>query len=79
MWTSARRGDGYGAFQVESKRQISAHRYSYQLHHGEIPAGMVVMHSCDQPLCVNPSHLSIGTTADNARDAFRKGRRSNKR
>jgi hypothetical protein len=75
LWTASRRGDGYGAFQVESQRQISAHRYSYLLNHGPIPEGMVVMHSCDQPLCVNPDHLSLGTNLANQRDAARKGRK----
>jgi hypothetical protein len=75
LWTAGRRGDGYGAFQAESNRQVGAHRFSYELHHGEIPVGMVVMHSCDTPLCVNPDHLSVGTSADNAADSARKARR----
>lgn len=75
LWKAGRRGDGYGAFQVESKKQVSAHRYSYALHHGEIPKGMVVMHSCDQPLCVNPAHLKLGTNRENAVDSARKARR----
>ena len=74
LWRGARRGDGYGAFQV-GYRQIAAHRYSYELHHGAIPEDMVVMHVCDVPLCVNPEHLRLGTQADNQRDSALKGRR----
>lgn|SRR3990167_850289 len=52
----------------------SAHRLSYRLFKGEVPKGMVVMHSCDTPPCVNPEHLSIGTQAANMADKMRKGR-----
>ena len=47
------------------------------LHHGErrIPPGMVVMHTCDRPLCVNPAHLELGSNRDNAADSARKARR----
>jgi HNH endonuclease len=50
------------------------HRCSYFLFKGDIPKGMIVMHGCDNPLCVNPSHLSVGTTKDNQHDSRNKGR-----
>jgi hypothetical protein len=76
IWTSAFTTRGYGFFWVGgAKRNKYAHRLSWEMANGcVVPAGMTVMHACDNPACVNPSHLSIGTTQDNASDCKAKRR-----
>lgn len=69
----------YGSWHWPRNWEISppktgAHRASFLMFKGEIPAGYDVMHSCDRPLCVNPRHLTAGTRADNMQDCVRKGR-----
>lgn len=66
---------GYGIFK-SSNKTCQAHRYSYELFLGDIPEGMIVMHKCDNPLCVNPDHLKLGTQRDNIMDCVHKGRNS---
>lgn len=72
-WVRYKDADGYGKF-TYNKRQRPAHRIMYQLEKGEIPDGMLVCHSCDNPSCVNPNHLWLGTVKDNSEDMVKKGR-----
>lgn len=66
---------GYGRFSPDSSRLVAAHRWSYEHATGEtIPEGMLILHSCDNPPCVNPAHLRVGTSADNAADREARGR-----
>jgi hypothetical protein len=67
-----RTGRGYGAFY--SGKNGTAHRFSWELHFGPIPPGLFVCHKCDTPPCVNPEHLFLGTSSDNSRDMWTKGR-----
>ena len=77
-WTASKRYKGYGAFcyyrDDGTLVQGRAHRYSWEIHNGDIPDGMFVLHSCDNPACVNPDHLFLGTNQDNVDDMMRKGR-----
>ncbi len=69
-------GQRYGSFGISEGKSVNyrAHRFAWMLCNGRIPEGMVIMHSCDVPLCVNPAHLKLGTQADNVADRDIKGR-----
>ena len=73
-WTGARTSFGHGVIGLPGKRTGRAHRVSWEMHNGPIPKGMFVLHHCDNPRCVRPDHLFLGTAADNHRDCVSKGR-----
>lgn len=73
-WTAAKIPDGYGVFGVDGISRC-AHRISWEFFHGQIPHSLYVLHRCDNPPCVNPSHLFIGSQKDNVSDCTSKGRR----
>lgn len=78
LWTGSKRNKGYGAFVWADDEgrviQGRAHRFSYQIMVGPIPAKLFVLHRCDNPACVNPDHLFVGTNQDNVSDMMQKGR-----
>lgn len=76
IWVGPRDGKDYGKIHAtgRSGKQWKAHRLSYELHKGQIPAGMEVCHSCDNPSCVNPDHLWLGTHKQNMADCSAKKR-----
>ena len=71
-WTGYRSPKGYGKFVFDGGSL--AHRFSYLLYKGGIPEGMQVCHTCDNPSCVSPDHLWLGTNRENQMDCIKKGR-----
>lgn len=79
VWKGTSTKGGYGQFSVPDRakgRNVLrlAHRISYEMANGPIPSGLDALHTCDNPPCVRPDHLFLGTDSDNQRDAVRKGR-----
>ncbi len=74
-WLAGRNRRGYGKFKMRRKTR-PAHRVAYEMHIGPIPDGILVCHRCDNPGCVNPAHLFLGTAQDNMSDKVAKNRQS---
>ena len=75
-WIAGKGGRGYGNFWYTGKT-VNAHRFSYVLTYGEFDQSLQVCHTCDNPGCVNPEHLWLGTPKDNMQDKMKKGRHVN--
>lgn len=73
-WQAGRDEDGYGQFGPTHGHCLRAPKFAYQQFVGDVPDGLIVMHTCDNPPCVRPDHLRLGTYAENTADMFRKGR-----
>jgi hypothetical protein len=76
-WTGHRIKWGYGSFRVGNSVK-KAHRVAYEIHVAPIPHGMLVLHSCDNPACCNPNHLSLGTHIQNMAQMIERGRKRNR-
>lgn len=78
QWTGSTDTNGYGQLRIpgprSSHKKVRTSRYSWVLHYGPIPNGMLVLHTCDNRRCVRPDHLWLGTQADNMADMSNKGR-----
>jgi len=72
-WTAATSNKGYGQFGV-NKIAKSTHRISYIIHKGEIPGGLMICHTCNNPPCINPNHVYAGTSSDNMKQSVREMR-----
>ena len=81
LWNSGKNVKGYGVMQATPEKgqkrgkTLLAHRISYEIHHGKLEQGDCVLHSCDNPSCVNPAHLRKGTQSENIKEAILKGRK----
>lgn len=75
-WQKSCTRRGYGQISIGHQRQAYAHRVSYFMFNGPISEGLVVRHKCDNPKCVNPEHLELGTQVDNMQDCKERGRMS---
>jgi len=73
-WCGPTNTFGYGRMTYQGRLQV-AHRLSWIAFNGPIPDGLSVLHKCDNPSCINPEHLWLGTYSDNIKDAYQKGRR----
>lgn len=74
LWRGAIGRHGYGNLGSGTGRTLRAHRFSYELAHGAIPNGLVICHRCDEPRCVNPTHLFAASQSSNLQDMANKGR-----
>ena len=72
-WQGRKTTKGYGYFTIGRKR-IKAHRYAYSIYNGPLESELVIMHTCDNRICVNPKHLVQGSIIDNNKDMYNKGR-----
>ena len=78
VWTKGTTWNGYGRINVDGKTQRT-HRVMWEQLNGPIPEGMIILHTCDNPPCLLPAHLRLGTVKENNREAFAKGRQAEKR
>lgn len=76
LWSGSKINSGYGIWRFSNNtyRLVLAHRFMWMSTYGEIPEGQLVLHKCDNKLCVNPSHLFLGSYSDNVQDCLQKGR-----
>ena len=74
-WKRSKNIYGYGTLKVNGKT-VTAHKTAYELFVGEVPDGLLVLHSCDNPSCINPAHLHVGTQSDNMKECYERGRSS---
>ena len=75
LWTGCRNEKGYGFFRLQGN-SILAHRFAFVVYGGKEPGELLICHHCDNPPCVNPAHLFMGSDQENTRDSWNKGRRN---